>query len=411
MTSRRAILLVLDGVGIGAARDAATYGDSGSNTLGNLARTVGGLDLPNLQALGLGCIAPLAGVAPAAVPHAAYGAMQPASAGKDSTAGHWELCGVHIQRPFPVYPNGFPREIIHAFARATGRPVIGNVAASGTAIIERYADEQRRTGAWIVYTSADSVFQIAAREELIPLSELYAACQVARRQLVAPHNVSRVIARPYVGSAGAYRRTQNRRDYSIAPPHQTLLDALAAAGVARTGIGKVADLFAGRAITSRHTANNAEGIQAIQLFAEGGDAVAADGEREGEGEGTADRECGASGLCFANLVDFDQQFGHRNDVAGFYGALREFDRAVPALLDALREDDLLIITADHGNDPTTPSTDHARERVPLLVAGRRVRARDLGERDTFSDAGASVADWFGVPYTGRGRSFINDVVV
>jgi phosphopentomutase len=387
MSARRAILLVLDGVGVGAAHDAAQYGDEGSDTLGNLARAVGGLDVPNLEALGLGCIAPLEGVNPAVAPRGAYGSMQPASAGKDSTTGHWELCGVHVERPFPVYPRGFPAEVTEAFAQATGRPVIGNIAASGTEIIERYAEEQRRTSAWIVYTSADSVFQIAADEDCIPLTELYAACEIARTQLVPPHNVARVIARPFVSEGGSYRRTANRRDFSLAPTGETLLDTLARSGIERRGVGKVDDLFAGRSIQSLHTENNDQGIAALVAFA-----------REAE-----------SGLCFANLVDFDQQYGHRNDIAGFYGALRGFDRAIPTLVDALREEDLLIITADHGNDPTTPSTDHSRERVPLLVAGPRIHPRPLGERRTFSDAGASIAAWFGVSYGGRGRSFLSEV--
>ncbi len=387
MSARRAILLVLDGVGIGAAHDAAHYGDEGSDTLGNIARAVGGLELPHMEALGLGGIATLEGVSASVTPRGAFGSMQPASSGKDSTTGHWELCGVHLERPFPVYPNGFPSDVTDAFARATGRPVIGNIAASGTEIIERYAEEQRRTGAWILYTSADSVFQVAADEGTIPLAELYAACEIARAQLVAPHNVSRVIARPFVTEAGSYRRTANRRDFSVAPVEETLLDMLARSGVDRRGVGKVDDLFARRNIQALHTENNDQGIAAILAFA-----------REAK-----------SGLCFANLVDFDQQYGHRNDIAGFYGALRGFDRAIPTLVDALREDDLLIITADHGTDPTTRSTDHSRERVPLLAVGPRIAPRSLGERSTFSDAGATIADWFRVPYTGRGRSFLSEV--
>ncbi len=387
MSARRAILLVLDGVGIGAAHDAAHYGDEGSDTLGNLARAVGGLDVPHLEALGVGRIAPLEGVSAAVEPRGAFGSMQPTSPGKDSTTGHWELCGLHLERAFPVYPQGFPRHVTDEFTQATGRPVIGNVAASGTAIIDRYAEEQRLTGAWILYTSADSVFQVAADEGVIPLAELYAACEIARAQLVAPHNVSRVIARPFVTEGGSRRRTANRRDYSVAPPDETLLDTLARAGIERRGVGKVDDLFARRNIQALHTENNDQGIAALLAFA-----------REAE-----------SGLCFANLVDFDQQYGHRNDIAGFYGALRGFDRAIPTLVDALREEDLLIITADHGNDPTTPSTDHSRERVPLLVVGPRIQPRSLGERLTFSDAGATIAEWFRVPYTGRGRSFVSEV--
>lgn len=380
----RALILVLDGVGCGPAPDTHEYGDDGSNTIGNLARSVGGLRLPNLQRLGLGNLTPIAGVAPVTHSEGAWGTMLPRSAGKDSTTGHWEIAGLHLERPFPTYPNGFPPEVLAAFSAATGRPVIANTAASGTAVIADFADEQQRTGAWIVYTSADSVFQVAAHEEWIPLEELYRACEVARDQLVAPHDVSRVIARPYTGTPGAWRRTANRRDYSIQPPGTTLLDVLAQAGVDRSGVGKVDDLFAGRSLVSRHTADNAEGVQALLDWLSGD----------------------SRGFCFANLVDFDQLFGHRNDVAGFRGALEDFDRALPSLLSALRENDLLFITADHGNDPTTPSTDHARERVPLVVAGPRVRGGSLGERDTFSDLGATVADWFGLSWRGRGTSFL-----
>ena len=382
--SKRAIIVVLDGVGIGAAPDAADYGDVGSNTLGNLASAVGGMQLPALQRAGLGNIAPLAGVLPAEQPLGAWGIMVPRSAGKDSTTGHWEISGVQLERPFPTYPGGFPNSIVEEFARRTGRGVIGNVVGSGTDIIDRFGAEHQQTGKWILYTSADSVFQVAAHEDVVPLEELYAACAAARAMLVAPNDVSRVIARPFTGSEGAYTRTKNRRDFSIEPPKLTLLDALAAAGVARDGVGKVDDLFAGRAIRSRHTANNAEGITAIGKWL-----------RSSE-----------SGLLFANLVDFDQQFGHRNDVPGFYQALREFDAALPTLVSALREDDLLFITADHGNDPTTPSTDHARECVPVLALGPRVAGVTIGRRQTFSDLGATVAEWFGVPFAGAGVSFL-----
>ena len=255
-------------------------------------------------------------------------------------------------------------------------------------MIDKFGPEHQRNGAWILYTSADSVFQIAAHEQVIPLTELYSGCEIARRQLVAPNDVSRVIARPFIGTPGSYSRTKNRRDYSILPPGETLLDALAGGGVARTGVGKVDDLFAGRSIASRHTANNAEGIAAVREW------LASE----------------VSGLLFTNLVDFDQAFGHRNDTSGFYGALREFDAALPELLALLREDDLLFITADHGNDPTTPSTDHARENVPLLALGPAVRPGSLGRRDTFSDLGATVADWLGVSFRGRGRSFLGQLI-
>jgi phosphopentomutase len=381
---RRAIILVLDGVGVGAAPDAADYGDVGSDTLGNLARERGGLSLPNLAAAGLGNIAPISGVAPAQSPHGAWGRMRPASAGKDSTTGHWEIAGLHLERPFPTYPNGFPAELLDRFSRATGRGVIGNVPASGTEIIARLGEEHEATGKLIVYTSADSVFQIAAHEAVVPLEELYAACEAARAMLVAPHDVSRVIARPFVGQAGAYERTTNRRDYALPPPEETLLDDLAAAGVPRAGVGKVDDLFAGRSLRARHTRSNAEGIAAILEWLQG--------------------EQG--GLLFANLVDFDTLFGHRNDPAGFERALGEFDDALPAIRSALREDDLLFITADHGNDPTTTSTDHAREFVPLLVLGESVHPVSVGERSTFSDLGATVAEWLNVGFRGRGTSFL-----
>lgn len=381
------MILVLDGVGIGAAPDAAAYGDVGSDTLGNLSRAVGGLDLPNLETAGLGCIAPLAGVRAADHPRGAWGAMRPASAGKDSTTGHWEIAGLHLTRPFPTYPAGFPRDVIEEFARRTGRGVIGNVAGSGTELIARYGPDHERTGRWIVYTSADSVFQVAAHEHIVPVDELYRACAIAREMLVAPHDVSRVIARPFIGRPGAYSRTAGRRDFAIAPPGDTLLDALAAADIPRTGVGKVDDLFAGRGISSRHTRDNADGIAAIHAALS-----------------TLDR-----GLLFANLVDFDQLWGHRNDVAGFYAGLRAFDRALPDLEAALREDDVLFLTADHGNDPTTPSTDHSRERVPLLALGRVVRPVGVGERPTFSDLGATVAEWLGVAFRGRGRSFLSEI--
>jgi phosphopentomutase len=386
--NRRALILVLDGVGCGQAHDSAAYGDVGSDTLGNLSRLVGGLPLPNLEALGLGRIALLAGVRAVANPTGAWGSMEPQSAGKDSTTGHWEIAGVHLEKPFPTYPHGFPPEVIDAFAKATGRPVLGNCVASGTDIINQFGAAQQETGAWIVYTSADSVFQIAAHEGLIPLAELYRGCEIARHLLQPPHNVSRVIARPFVGTAGAWTRTANRRDFSVAPVAETLIDALAEAGIPRGGVGKVDDLFAGRNLSSHHTQNNRDGLAAINQWF----------------------DSTPRGFCFANLVDFDQLYGHRNDSRGFLGALVEFDQALPLLLSQLNEDDLLFITADHGNDPTTASTDHARERVPLLVAGPRVQPISLGVRSTFSDLGATVAEWFGLSWRGRGTSFLESIV-
>jgi phosphopentomutase len=386
---KRAAIIILDGVGIGEAPDAAKYGDAGSDTLGNVARACGGLTLPRLERFGLGNIRPIDGMRRRGDAVGAWGSMRPASAGKDSTAGHWEIAGVHLDRPFPTFPSGFPSEVIETFARQTGRGVIGNVVGSGTDVIDRFAAEHRATGSWIVYTSADSVFQIAADEGIVPLDELYRACEIARKMLVPPNDVSRVIARPFVSTPDGYKRTANRRDYSLEPPAETLLDALAKAGIPRGGVGKVDDLFAGRSLASRHTASNAEGIRGIK-----------------EWLSTAE-----SGFLFANLVDFDQLYGHRNDVAGFYGALREFDAALPSITSRLKEDDLLFITADHGNDPTTASTDHARELVPLLAGGMRVVPRDLGQRDTFSDLGATVAEWFGLSFRGRGKSFLSELVV
>ena len=386
---KRAAIIILDGVGIGEAPDAAKYGDSGSDTLGNVARACGGLTLPRLERFGLGNIRPLDGVRRRGDAVGAWGSMRPASAGKDSTAGHWEIAGVHLDRPFPTFPSGFPVEVIEKFVQQTGRGVIGNVVGSGTDVINQFAAEQRATGSWIVYTSADSVFQIAADEQVIPLQELYGACEIARKMLVQPNDVSRVIARPFETTASGYKRTANRRDYSIEPPGETLLDAMSKAGIPRGGVGKVDDLFAGRSLASRHTASNAEGIRGIK-----------------EWLSTAE-----GGFLFANLVDFDQLYGHRNDVAGFYGALREFDAALPSITSRLKEDDLLFITADHGNDPTTASTDHARELVPLLVGGMRVVPCNVGQRDTFSDLGATVAEWFGLSFRGRGKSFLSELVV
>jgi phosphopentomutase len=382
--TRRAAIVVLDGVGIGAAPDADAYGDVGSDTLGNVSRAAGGLALPALQGAGLGNIAPLNGVKANVAAYGAWGLMQPASAGKDSTTGHWEIAGLHLERPFPTYPHGFPADLVGEFARRTGRRVIGNVVGSGTDIIAKYGAEHQHTGAWILYTSADSVFQLAAHEQTIPLAEQYRGCQVARDLLVPPNDVSRVIARPFVGAPGSYQRTANRRDFSIQPIGETLLDALERDGIPREGVGKVDDLFAGRGIRSRHTASNAEGIEAIRGW------IAGNG----------------NGLLFANLVDFDQLFGHRNDVPGFYRALQEFDQALPTLIDALREEDLLFITADHGNDPTTSSTDHARECVPLLAIGPAVKPVSVGRRQTFSDLGATVAEWLRCSFRGRGTSFL-----
>ena len=384
---RRAAIIVLDGVGIGAAHDAPAYGDAGSDTLGHVLAAGAGLELPELFALGLGNCAPLGGLAPNPRPRAAWGTAQPASAGKDSTTGHWELCGVLLERPFPTYPRGFPAELIAEFSRRTGRGVLGNHAASGTAVIDRYGAIHQATGSWIVYTSADSVFQVAAHEETVPLAELYRACAIARELLVPPHGVSRVIARPFRGASGSYVRTPNRKDFSLEPTGPTLLDALEAAGIGRLGVGKVDDLFAGRGITSTHTPTNADAYRMIK-----------------EGLGV-----GGWGLMLANVIEFDQSWGHRNDLPGFRAGMTELDRTLPDLLGAVQAEDLIIFTADHGNDPTTPSTDHARERVPILVYGPRVRAVSVGERRTFADIGQTVAEFLGVAPLAAGTSFLREV--
>ena len=385
---RRAAIIVLDGLGIGPAADTDAYGDTGSDTLGNVARAAGGLVMPNFAALGLGCCAPLAGVPAPERPGAAWGVCEPASPGKDSTTGHWEICGLVLERPFPTYPDGFPDGVIEEFARRTGRGVLANIAASGTAVLDRFGDEHLATGCWIVYTSADSVFQVAAHEDAVPLDELYAACRTARGLLTGEHGVSRVIARPFRGRRGAWERTPARKDFSLEPPAPTLLDLLEERHVPRVGVGKVDDLFAGRGIASTHAATNAEAYVLIE-------AALASMTR---------------GLLFVNVIEFDQSWGHRNDVPGFVRGLSELDARLPKLLEGVREDDLVIFTADHGNDPTTPSTDHSREVVPLLVLGPKVRPCALGRRATFADIGQTVAEYLGVPPLAAGTSFLHEVM-
>ncbi|OLC44367.1 MAG: phosphopentomutase [Gemmatimonadetes bacterium 13_1_40CM_3_65_8] len=387
--TRRAAIIVLDGLGIGPAPDTAAYGDEGSDTLGNVARAVGGLKLPNLERFGLGKDRPIPGLAPGVSVTAAHGIAQPASAGKDSTTGHWEICGVLLKKAFRTYPKGFPVPLLDEFARRTGRGWLGNKAASGTAIIDEFGAEHQRTGKWIVYTSADSVFQVAAHERTVPLEELYRACAIAREMLMGEHAVSRVIARPFEGSpgAGGYRRTAHRKDFSLAPVGTTLLDRLAEAGIARVGIGKVDDLFAGRNISSEHTPTNQDAYRLIERALD---------QLE-------------TGFVFVNVIEFDQTWGHRNDVPGFHQGLKELDAWVPRLLARLRGDDLVMLTADHGNDPTTPSTDHSREVVPLLVLGPKVKPVSLGTRRTFADMGQTVAEYFGIPRLAAGTSFLSTV--
>lgn len=357
--------------------DAAKYGDEGSNTLGNTARALGGISLPNLERLGLGNIIPVQGIRPVPGCQAAWGRMAEVSEGKDTTTGHWELMGLITRRPFPVYPQGFPPDLIARFEQAIGRRVLGNKVASGTEIIAELGEEHIKTGCPIVYTSADSVFQIAAHEEVIPLAELYQICQVARDMLKGEHGVARVIARPFLGATGSFVRTENRHDYSLEPPEITVLDVLVKNGYETTGIGKIKDIFAGRGITHHiPSGNNNEGIRKI--------IETIDSDRRG--------------LVFANLVDFDTKYGHRNDPEGYGRALEEVDRAIPGMIDRLRDSDVLIFTADHGCDPTTPSTDHSREYVPLLVVGKEVRVgTNLGIRESFADLGKTVIDLLGAP--------------
>jgi phosphopentomutase len=383
----RVIWIVLDSVGIGEMPDAARYGDHGVDTLGNIAR-LRGLKVPNLERYGIGNIKPLAGIAPATSPAASYGKCTLASPGKDTTTGHWEMVGIHLAKPFPLYPNGFPREILDEFERRIGRSSLGNKAASGTEIIKELGAEHMRTGSPIVYTSADSVFQIAAHEEVIPLWELYKMCETARDILRGPYEVGRVIARPFIGTPGAFARTPNRHDYAVPPPKGMLLDKLEDSGVFIHSVGKIFDVFLGRGIKdSEKTKNNADGMAKTL-------------------EAMSDTE---RGLIFVNLVDFDQQFGHRNDIEGYGSALEQFDAWMPSFEKALRPADLAIFTADHGCDPTTPGTDHSREYVPLLVSGPKVRPGvNLGLRGSLSDIGQTVGENFGVQIA-QGKSFLQEI--
>jgi phosphopentomutase len=379
-------VIVLDSVGIGELPDASEFGDVGSHTLGHIAEHTG-LKLPNMQRLGLGSIAPIAGLPAAASPIASYGKMAEVSVGKDTMTGHWELMGLKIETPFHTYPNGFPDDLIAALEAETGRKIIGNKPASGTEILDELGERQMQTGEWIVYTSADSVMQIAAHEEIIPLEELYRACEIARRiTLEGPHAVGRIIARPYLGSLGSFKRTPNRHDYAVKPPSPTVLNLLADAGRDVIGVGKIGDIFTMEGITASHpTKSNMDGIeQTINLLSEP-----------------------FEGLLFVNLVEFDSLYGHRRDPAGYAAALEEFDSYVPELMSKLSDQDLLVITADHGNDPTHPGTDHTREYVPLLVWSPGMNNPvNIGVRETFADLAATIADNFDVHYDGHGKSFL-----
>jgi phosphopentomutase len=385
---KRAIVIVLDSVGIGELPDAHLYGDQGSNTLGNMARQIR-LNIPTLAALGLARVVALPQVPAPAAPLAAFGRMVEQSPGKDSVTGHWELMGIVLDRAFPTFPNGFPPELIAEFERRIGRSSLGNVVASGTAIIDQLGDAHMASGAPIVYTSADSVFQIAAHEDIVPIQQLYDWCEVAYELAVDGLGLGRVIARPFAGRPGTFTRTSNRHDYAMPPRGETLLDKLTAAGVHVTAIGKVNDLFAGRGIAEAHpTRSDDDGMAHV-------DAQMATQER---------------GLIFANLVDFDTLYGHRNDVPGYAANLERFDERLARLLPKLRPTDLLVVTADHGNDPTTPSTDHSREHVPVLVVGERVRKGvDLGTRSSFADLGQTLAEVFGVGALTHGTSFLRSI--
>ena len=384
----RVILIVLDSVGIGALPDAAEYGDAGANTLVHIQGAVPSMRLPNLNGLGLSRIAGASALDPDGglyEPIGAYGRMAEVSKGKDTTTGHWEIAGIELAQQFPTFPNGFPSEFIQAFEAVIGRKTIGNYPASGTAIIDELGAEHMRTGAVIVYTSADSVFQIAAHEDVVPLEELYRICKIAREMLVGDLACGRVIARPFVGAVGAFKRTANRHDYSLVPPMRTMLDWICGAGQTVMAVGKIEDIFAGQGITrSVHTTNNMEGVdctlEAMQTV--------------------------ENGLIFTNLVDFDMQYGHRRDAQGYAEALMAFDARLPEIMEAMRDDDVLMLTADHGCDPTHMGTDHTREYIPFLAYGKGVRAVDIGTRTSFSDIAATILEMLEIDGAVAGRSFL-----
>jgi phosphopentomutase len=383
----RVLILVCDSFGVGDAPDAGAYGDAGSDTLGNTASAVGGIRAPNLGGLGLGMLTTIEGVEPAARPGTAHGRLTERSPGKDTTTGHWEMAGIVLSEPFPLYPNGFPPEIIEPFERQIGREVLGNVPASGTEIIARLGEEHLKTGNPIVYTSADSVFQIATHVNLVPLPTLYEWCRAARRLLTEPHNVGRVIARPFDGEPGAFVRRPERRDFSVPPPGPTLLDRCVEQGVAVYGVGKIQDIFAQQGLTeARYSDSNDHGVDLTLDYL---------------------RRPGPA-LVFSNLVDFDSKYGHRNDPRGYAHAIEALDVRIPELVEALGGG-VLFLTGDHGCDPTTPSTDHSRERTPMLVAGLDGGPYDVGARDTYADLGATVAELLGIAWSLEGSSFVGEI--
>ncbi|MBI5328414.1 MAG: phosphopentomutase [Deltaproteobacteria bacterium] len=385
----RVVLLILDSVGIGELPDAKDYKDKGSNTLGNIIKTLGGIAMPNLEAMGMGLIQGVEGLKKFSNPIASYGRMAEASQGKDTSTGHWEITGLVLDKPFPTYPNGFPKEIMNRFKKATGLDYLGNRAASGTEIIKELGEEHIKTGKPIVYTSADSVFQIAAHEDIIPVARLYEICKIARK-IVNKYNIGRVIARPFAGGKGSFKRSEHRKDFSLTPTGETILDKLKESGFPVIGIGKIGDIYGHRGLTQEiHTKNNMDGvnktIDAIRKI--------------------------KKGLIFTNLVDFDMLYGHRNDAIGYAKALEEVDKRIPDMLNLLTDGDMLIITADHGCDPTTPSTDHSREYVPLLVYGKKLKPGiNLGTRKTFADAGQTIAEALEVGRINNGSSFLQKII-
>ena len=385
---KRIFLIVLDSFGVGALPDSEAFGDVGVNTLAACA-TSSQLQIPTMIAAGLGLIDGVSCLPKPTAPTGAYGRLVEASMGKDTTIGHWEIAGVVSPKPMPTYPNGFPEEVLAPFRAATGRGILCNQPISGTKAIELYGDEHVRTGDLIVYTSADSVFQIAAHEKVVPLEELYRDCRIARQQLQGKHGVGRVIARPFVGTSGNFRRTSNRHDFSLEPPSETMLDAIKRAGLASIAVGKIFDIFAGRGMTEHvYNASNADGLD-----------HAMDYSKED-----------FHGLCFVNLVDFDMLYGHRRDIDGYAKALTEFDRWLPSFLEQLGDEDLVMITADHGCDPAyLATTDHTREYVPLLVLGKAVKPVNLGTRKTFADIAATITALLGVPYQTPGTSFADEI--